>query len=365
MRLVNHFLGKYREVLSGYRFIVVQHLMNDTKELIEGMVDNGIEVFSVFAKSYSLDECCAEKMKELGVKVEYLTNDESKDYLNCRATLKAAMEKCAEDGKKVIILDLGGEYARILCDEYYEDVFVSIEDTAIGHRRYEQFSPRNTVYSVAQSKMKEIEARFVGSSVVNSAEAEIRKIGKSLYANAITLFGYGLIGRNVAVTLKNYGCRVDVCDIDKVKLLDALFDGYSVSDVCHKYNPIIFGATGVQSVRFDSLERFCDETYLISGSSRQVEFDIETLKEKADKICELDENIVCYEIDNKKFYLFYDGYPVNFLNRSIPDSIIDFMFSEMILAVIEAIDETVIKHTGINVVSKNGINEIADAYLNI
>ncbi|WP_066826499.1 NAD(P)-dependent oxidoreductase [Clostridium tepidiprofundi] len=337
--------------------------MNDTLEFISYLRKYDVKIDALIVKPYSLDNDCAKIVEEMQLPLYRLVNSPERDGRMCEAILQEASMRSAQDGKHIIILDLGGEYAEIL-SKGYEYVDVVVEDTAIGHRIYERYTySENIIYSVARSRMKGIEARFVGSTVAYSAEQIFRSIGKTLYAKRVLVIGYGLIGRNAAITLQKMGCKVEVKDSKQVNELEAYFDGLEVCDKTAKYPDIIFGITGYKTVEFEDVSKFSDVTYLISGSSKQVEFDIKGLKEKADKENRINDNITCYEIKGKKFFLFYDGFPVNFLFKSIPDCIIDFMFAEMIVAIGQAMDNEIIKCNGVNYVDEDGINEISNTFL--
>src|SRR5262245_36030561 len=73
------------------RFILIQHSLPTTEELIGLLREAGGEIFSVFAKPYSVDPRCLHRLKDAGVNVEERSYEflETTPYLH--EHLKAAI----------------------------------------------------------------------------------------------------------------------------------------------------------------------------------------------------------------------------------------------------------------------------------
>lgn len=364
MKLSRQLINEYIDILAQYRFIIVQHMLGDSVKFIKALVEGGIEIFSVIAKpSYSSRIECCDEIKKLNIPIGYLIGRELEDKELCNGVLDKANNKSLEDCKPIAILDLAGEYADIAYENNYQYLKVIVEDTAYGHRKYENREYKCHVYSVAKSIFKEVEARFVGSSVVNSAELLFRNMGKTLFGKKVMLIGYGMIGRNAAFELKKNGCKSIICENNKERILNAYFDGFEIGEsaLYAKEYSIIIGATGTTSINFDNIDIYADNTYLISGSSKQVEINIKQLEDISDSKYEVCEGVICYNVKKKSFYLFNNGQPVNFFHNSIPDEIIDFLFAEMLYGIVQSTKDT-LSHS-ICFVEKDGIEKISQLYL--
>ena len=358
MEISKELIYRYKESLCKYRFIIVQHLMNDTFKFVTALIDCGVEIVSLFAKEYSLDIDALDKLKtNVTVKVLYKNSK-----TECTNVLNQALELSKKDNKDIVILDLGGEYASILEECTAKDVkIIAVEDTAFGHRKYQNSSIKTEnihIFSVAESRFKEIEAKFVGNSIVSTAESVFRTIGKTLIGSKALVVGYGMIGKNVALSLKAQSCKVAVFDTDKIKLCHAFYDGFEIGDIntLSKEFNVIFGVTGNTSV---TAENVFSGAYLISGSSKQVEFSQDIFSDMEEK--QLSQYVTEFSKNDKKIYLFNQGFPVNFISNSVPDSVIDFVFSEMIACILEEPQMNEFKK--INAAKGNILNEIADIFV--
>lgn len=362
MSLIKRVAEKNSGYICEYRYIIVQHLMSDTYGFLSSLLENGAEVCRLFVKEYSYDSSILDKLRGV-IPFDIIKEGMTTAYA---AALDEAAARSREDGKRIGVLDLGGEFASVLRD--YDPCGVKItvvEDTAFGHRKYERAGishPDIAVYSVARSNYKEIEAKFVGASVVDSAERVFRLYGNTLFGKNVLVVGYGMIGKNAADFLRKKGCKVSVFDKAEYKMCRAYYEGYRVGTLAELLadNSIIFGITGETSLTAKELEYFCERVVLISGSSKQVEFDGVFTAEAE----EFGEYVGLYKGGGKEVYILNKGYPINFISGSVPDSIIEFMFAEMVMCLKEdCIGETEKTGGGILCAGEESLNEIARLFL--
>ncbi|MCL2540607.1 MAG: hypothetical protein FWE53_04255 [Firmicutes bacterium] len=351
-----------RDLFKNTRFIIVQHLLPDTLDFCNSLLDNGIEISTVFSKPYSHRAASENELRKRSVDIRLLKQDEKLDYERCKNVLDAAEEKSKADGKQILIMDLGGQYSKIIADEKFEHLAGVVEDTAFGHRRYKDNPSNNhVVFSVAEGEMKEMEANYVGASIVDSAELLLNRNNSTLYDKQIFLVGYGMIGKNVAKRLKINTESFVVYDNDKAKLLAAESDGFktaALQDISDA--DVVIGVTGNASVSANSLQyKLKDGAMLISGSSNKVEFDVggyDTQKDFG--------NIKKLSKDGRTILLFNDGQPVNFLTNSVPDEIIDLVFAEMFQATKAMLLEKELETGNVLKVADNYIHEIKTMFCN-
>ena len=159
-----------------------------------------------------------------------------------------------EDHKWIIIIDVGGYFAQPVIDlqNAFPDcakwIVGIIEDTTFGHNRYIKCvrKIRVPVFSVARSSLKEIEARFVGQDAVKAMDTVLRELGVLMSGRHALVIGYGMIGKNIALALKNSHLVVSVYDQYDFRNLAAYIDGYNIHKKREliKSADIIFLATG-------------------------------------------------------------------------------------------------------------------------
>lgn len=102
---------------------------------------------------------------------------------------------------------------------------------------------------------------------------------------------------------------------------------------------MVFGMSGQQSIGRDIIDYLPDKCFLISGSSKDHEIDLVYLKSSASSITPIHKHVDAYHLENGRcIFLVNKGYPVNFTSSSVPDEIVEFLFSELIMLVPELLD---------------------------
>jgi adenosylhomocysteinase len=378
MYLRDRSIQKY---IKDTRFIIIEHILPTTEAFIRHLKEDGkSEVFSLFAKPYSIDEDVLERLVKDGVNVieESYSKLESEGYLEKH--LLQAIEKSKKDGKRIVIVEVGGYFAQPLlrlCNQIssHDLKYIAgvVEDTTFGHNRYKRVAAdlQVPVFSVARSQLKEIEARFVGRDAVAAVDKVFRQLGVSMTGGKALVLGYGMIGKNVARTLKAYDLIVSVYDKDHDhKNLRAFIDGFRVNkrEELLKSTDVIFAATGEQSLEYDRISDCAlsnDGVVLASVGSKDTEFDVKRVKELAEERIEIGENIVKYKLPNKRHVVVVkDGTAVNFLLPSIPIEVLDLIFSEILLAVFALLKESV-PSGEVHVIAENTLSVIARDWLRV
>ena len=238
-----------------------------------------------------------------------------------------------------MILEVGGYFAQALARMPAENaLYISgvVEDTTFGHNRYKA-SVTNIavpVFSVARSALKEIEARFVGRDAVAAMDYVLRRLGVAVAGRNALVIGYGMIGSNVARSLRTQDLNVHVYDKHDYRNLRAFIDGFDI----HKKRKlmegadIIFAATADQALSWDEIEECKTNVILASVGSKDTEFDVATLKEQAVAAERISDHIVKYRLSNSKnIMLVKDGTAVNFILPSLPVEVLDLVFSEIFI----------------------------------
>ncbi len=156
---------KNAELLATSRIILLQHVLQTTKDFVEGLLESGAEIHSFLAKPYSINREVFDRLRKRKLNLVKIDYDEldTTDYLE--ELLVDAIEKSRRDKKKVLILEVGGYFARTLSrikGSHIDYITGVVEDTTYGHNRYRELVEEIPVpvFSVARSELKEMEARY-------------------------------------------------------------------------------------------------------------------------------------------------------------------------------------------------------------
>jgi len=342
-----------RKVMSVSRIIILEHILPTTEMLVYHLAKAGADVFSIVAKPYSIDPIVLARLQANGFSVLQKSYDDLENTKILDNLLRSAIEQSRKDKRKILIVDVGGYFAiplsRLKSDDI-EHIAGVVEDTTFGHNRYllEAKNIGVPIISVARSRLKEIEAHFVGRDAVQAVAGITREIGEPITGKNAVVIGYGMIGKNVARSLSAYDLRVSVYDIRDHRNLKAFMMGFRVHKKAEliRTADIVFSATGwsshpiaeqrVPGLSIDEiLDRLNDNAMLVSVGSKDNEFDIKQLKELAQDKRNIGDHIVRYTLPNKKVvYVIRDGTAVNFHLPSIPTGVLDLVFAEIVLALI-------------------------------
>ncbi|MBV1856940.1 MAG: hypothetical protein KUG77_00920, partial [Nannocystaceae bacterium] len=144
-----------------------------------------------------------------------------------------------------------------------------------------------------------------------------------------------------ANSLRQRGMRVAVNDCDVIKCVEATVEGFAVvrqpSDI--ESPAIVVGASGHESVSAQVIDNLPDRSFIVSGASKNHEADLGHLASRTVSIREVHRHVDAHTLrDGRTLLLVNKGYPVNFTGSSVPDEIVEFLFSELIMLVPELLD---------------------------
>ncbi|MEQ1903126.1 MAG: NAD(P)-dependent oxidoreductase [Pirellulaceae bacterium] len=339
---------KHKQLLSGVRLLMVQHVVANTEEMIRHLAGAGVEIFRLISKPYSHDTEVAKKVGErvAGIDVKAFAEAQSTQYIP--DLLNEAVEASRGDGRKILLWDIGGYFAAHIekIPAESQKFFVGVvEDTTFGHNIYQQLVGKMSmpVFSVARSQLKDIEARYVGRDAVDAASIALREIGILASGRNALVLGYGMIGRNVARALQQRDFKVHVYDKKDCLNLQAYTNGFHIHQKSEllKCADIIFSATAETGLTFDDMKNCRDNVVLASVGSNNTEFEIDALSAQASKQEQLSGKVVRYVLPwSKDIMVIKGGTPVNFLLPGLPTEVMDLVFSEMLYCSFRLLSET-------------------------
>lgn len=245
----------------------------------------------------------------------------------------------------MILLEIGGYFSPILKKlqkKLNGNLIGAIEDTETGHRLYEKLGVERAcpVISVARSSLKDTEDFLVGTSCLFSTEKLLRQNGLPLEGKRSLVLGFGKVGRGVAHALMRNYCPVSVYDIDPIRRINAISEGFQAQDKesAFKYAEIIYGTTGNFSISSSDFKLLRNGTLLVSCSSKDIEFDLEALQQnyKKQNICD---GLDVYKKEDQYFYLAANGRPINFRDGAVIGPILALVQAEIIFAIKQLLEK--------------------------
>jgi adenosylhomocysteinase len=160
-----------------------------------------------------------------------------------------------------------------------------------------------------------------------------------LFAGArVVVFGYGWCGRGVTTRAKGMGANVIVIEVDPLKALEAVMDGYTVmpSLEAAAIGDVFVTVTGDTSViRKEHFEKMKDGAVVANSGHFNVEIDIPALDSLAVEKRPMRESVMQYVLaDGRKINLLGEGRLINLAAaEGHPAMVMDMSFADQLLSV--------------------------------
>ncbi len=230
-----HLREKYgpSKPLKGARIAGCLHMTVQTAVLIETLLELGADVTWSSCNIFSTQDHAAAAIAARGVPVYAWKGETDEEYVWC-------IEQTIyfPDGQPLnLILDDGGDLTNLVHEKYPELLpgikGVSEETTTGVHNLYKMFKQGtlkipaiNVNDSVTKSKFDNLYG--CRESLVDG----IKRATDIMLAGKVALVaGYGDVGKGSAQSLRGFGCRVIIAEIDPINALQAAMEGYEVTTV--------------------------------------------------------------------------------------------------------------------------------------
>ena len=166
----------------------------------------------------------------------------------------------------------------------------------------------------------------------------LRSTGLSISGKRIVVCGYGWVGQGIASRLKGLGAIVMVTEINPIRAIQALMDGYIVDkiDELVPFTDIFITCTGQTKVITENhFSKMKNGAILANAGHFDVEIDARVLYERDPNPETTRENIECFRINNSKLYLIAKGRVVNLVcGEGNPPEIMSLSFANQLLSII-------------------------------
>jgi len=219
--------------LKGARIAGCLHMTIQTAVLMETLVELGAEITWSSCNIFSTQDHAAAAMAKAGIPVYAWKGETDEEYLWC-----VEQTVMFPDGKPLnMILDDGGDLTNLVHEKYpqlLEGIKGLSEETTTGvHNLYKMFKAGklkvpaiNVNDSVTKSKFDNLYG--CRESLVDG----IKRATDVMLAGKVALVaGYGDVGKGCAASLKGFGCRVIVTEIDPINALQASMEGFEVTTI--------------------------------------------------------------------------------------------------------------------------------------
>ena len=315
---------------AGMRITMSIHLEAKTAYLAEILKAGGAEVSITGCNPLSTQDDVAAALAVAGLEVNAVHGATMEEY---EADLVAALS-CSPD----LIIDDGGDLISLLhgsCRDYGKNLIGGCEETTTGIHRLKAREAAGTLdYTMMDINDADCKHLFdnrygTGQSVFDAIMHETNLI---VAGKRVVIAGYGWCGKGAAMRAKGLGAIVYVTEIDPVKAIEAVMDGFTVlpMDKAAEVGDLFITLTGCKDViTGEHLTKMKDGVILANAGHFDVEINKKDLEALSVKIEQRKPCVTGYTLaDGRILNLMAEGRLVNLAaGNGHPAEIMDMSFA--------------------------------------
>merc|ERR1712156_780141 len=327
--------------LKGARIAGCLHMTVQTAVLIETLEVLGAKVQWSSCNIFSTDDKAAAAIAKTGVPVYAWKGETDEEYIWCiDQTIYFA------DGQPLnMILDDGGDLTNLVHEKYpklLEGIKGISEETTTGvHNLYKMMQKGdlkvpaiNVNDSVTKSKFDNLYG--CRESLVDGIK---RATDVMLAGKVACVAGYGDVGKGSAQSLRGFGCRVIITEVDPINALQAACEGYEVTtmdDATPKAN-IFVTTTGCKDIlTAEHFKAMKNDAIVCNIGHFDCEIDVKWLEENCSKKTNIKPQVDRFTLGEKNIILLAEGRLVNLgCAMGHPSFVMSCSFANQVLAQID------------------------------
>ncbi len=331
--------------LEGKNMSACLHVTAETANLARTLKAGGANLVLCASNPLSTqDDVAASLVKDYDIPVFAITGEDNETYYQ---HINTAIEH-----KPVVTMDDGADLVSKILSDYPEigaNVVGSMEETTTGVIRLRAMERDGAlkfpVIAVNDAVTKNLFDNRYGTGQ-STMDGIIRATDILLAGKNIVVVGFGWCGKGVAMRAKGMGANVIVTEVDPVRALEAVMEGYRVMSIkeAAQIGDLFVTLTGdIHVIRKEHFALMKDAAIVANSGHFNVELDIEGLTELAKEVRKDVRNFVDQYIldDGRRINLLGEGRLINLAAaEGHPASVMDMSFATQTLATEWAIKET-------------------------
>lgn len=322
--------------LKGVKMAACLHVTAETANLMTTLKAGGASVVLCASNPLSTqDEVAASLVKDFSIPVFARNNINRVGYYK---HLNAAL-----DTKPNVSMDDGADLVSLLHTkrkELVKNIFGGTEETTTGVIRLKALAAdKKLLYPIvavndAQTKHFFDNRYGTGQSTLDGI---IRATNILLAGKTVVVAGYGWCGRGFALKARAMGAKVMVTEVDSVKALEAVMDGFEVKTMLQasSIGDIFCTLTGdIHVIRKEHFAKMKNNAIVCNSGHFDVELDLVGLKKISKKVEDVRPFVQSYYLKNGRLVnVLAEGRLINLsAAEGHPASVMDMSFANQSLA---------------------------------
>jgi len=309
------------------------HITTETAVLLLALKAGGAQIALCASNPFSTkDDVCAALVAD-GISVYALYGEDLATYQrHIEQTLTIEPHLVMDDGADLMVALHNGSATK--------SVVAGIEETTTGVVRTRALARDGLLHfpviAVNDTPTKRFFDNRYGTGQ-NTIDGILRATNTFLAGATFVVAGYGWCGRGIAMRARGMGARVIVCEVNTVKALEAIMDGFQVLPMAEAapLGDILVTATGMAGViRADHFRAMKDGAILANSGHFDVEVDVASLRRLSIGEKEIREHLTEFRLPNgRALYLLAQGRLVGQVAaEASPASVMDLSFADQALS---------------------------------
>ncbi len=324
--------------LKGVKLSACLHVTSETGNLMETLKLGGADVRLAASNPLSTqDDAAAAIVKDFGVSVFAIKGEDHKTYYrHLNAALEHGPQITMDDGADLVSTIHSRKRALLA------GVTGGTEETTTGVIRLKSMAAKGVlgypIIAVNDANTKHLFDNRYGTG--QSTLDGILRATNILYAGLnFVVVGYGWCGRGLAMRARGAGSKVIVCEVDPLRALEAVMEGYEVMPLLQAapLGDVFVTVTGDKRVITRAhFARMKDGAIVANSGHFNVEIDIPALEAMAKRKRKIRNFVVEYVLANgRRVHLLGEGRLINLAAaEGHPAMVMDMSFANQALSVL-------------------------------
>ena len=323
--------------LKNIKISACLHVTTETAVLMEVLKLGGAELRLCASNPLSTqDDVASALVKNLKIPVFAIKGEDKKTYYkHIKSCLKINPDITMDDGADLVSTVHSSKFI------VNSKIMGGTEETTTGVIRLRALEKegklRYPIIAVNDAQTKHLFDNRYGTGQ-STIDGILRATNKLLAGSNFVVCGYGFCGKGLAMRAKGMGANVIICEVEPLRALEAVMDGFMVMPLVSavKLANIIVTVTGdINVINKKHFSLMKDGVILANAGHFNVEIDIPSLEKLSIKKRRIRDFVDEYELsDGRRIYLLGEGRLINLASaEGHPAQVMDLSFANQALSV--------------------------------
>ena len=327
---------KRERPLKGLKIAACLHVTTETANLAWTLKEGGADVVLCASNPLSTqDDVAASLVKDFKISTFAIKGENNKKYYS---HINNAL-----DVRPNITMDDGADLVSTIQKsrtDLVRDILGGTEETTTGVVRLKSLEKQKLlaypIIAVNEALTKHLFDNRYGTGQ-STLDGILRATNVLLAGSNFVVCGYGWCGRGLAMRARGMGANVTIIEVDPLKALEAVMDGYTVrpiKEACVRADIIVTLTGDINVIRREHFETMKDGIIIANSGHFNVEIDISALEKIAVKRRIVRDYVEEYTLkDGRRINLLGEGRLINLASaEGHPASVMDMSFANQALA---------------------------------